>query len=35
LAKRVGAENSVSLQISSFAEGDQGSDTREVWAAAD
>jgi pimeloyl-ACP methyl ester carboxylesterase len=28
-------KTSVSLQISSFAEGDQGSGTRDVWAAAD
>ncbi len=31
----VGAENSVPLQISSFAEGEQGSGTCGVWAAAD
>jgi len=32
---RVGAENSVSLPMSSFVGGDQGSGTRDVWAAAD
>jgi hypothetical protein len=35
LDHRVGAKNSVSLQISSFAEGDQGSGTRDVRARAD
>jgi hypothetical protein len=31
----VGAENSVSLQVSAFAGGDQGAGARDVWAAAD